>query len=211
MQFAGAAGDDDEEGGEGGDGAKEDDDEEEEDMDPFDIMDPVDILDKLPKNFFELVEEKKWQLRKEALDALLPLSKSPKIASNADYGDLVRVFKKFIGKDTNVMLVSLAAQCLAGVARGLRTAFKNGASQCLPTVLEKLKEKKVTVVAALTDALDALYPCMGIEAVQEDTLGSLKHKTPGVVAETAKFLGKVPFCLVLCLFVWILYFLFWRA
>jgi len=42
--------------------------------DPYDLIDPVDILSKIPKNFFELVEEKKWTLRKEALDALLPLS-----------------------------------------------------------------------------------------------------------------------------------------
>ena len=67
----------------------------------------------LPKNFFELVEEKKWQLRKEALDALLPLSQTPKI-SPGDFNDLVRVIKKFIAKDTNVMLVALASQCLAG-------------------------------------------------------------------------------------------------
>ena len=74
----------------------------------------MDILEKLPKNFFELVEEKKWQLRKEALDALLPLSQTPKISVNGDYNDLIRVLKKFIGKDSNVMLVTLAAQCLAG-------------------------------------------------------------------------------------------------
>lgn len=68
----------------------------------------------LPKNFYDLVEEKKWQLRKEALDALLPLSQTPKI-SPGDFNELMRVIKKFIAKDTNVMLVALAAQCLAGI------------------------------------------------------------------------------------------------
>ncbi len=57
-------------------------------MDPYELMDPVDILEKLPKNFYQLTEEKKWQLRKEALDALLPLSQTPKIAPG-DYHDLV--------------------------------------------------------------------------------------------------------------------------
>ncbi len=61
--FGGAAG---EEGvgdhGDGGDGQVE-----EEALDPYDLMDPVDITSKLPKNFYELVAEKKWQLRKEAL------------------------------------------------------------------------------------------------------------------------------------------------
>ena len=87
---------------------------------------------------------------------------------------LIRVMKKFIGKDTNVMLVTLAAQCLAGLAKGLRANFKNGASQCLPVVLEKFKEKKATVIAALVEAADAMYPSLGIEAIQEDTLVTLK-------------------------------------
>ena len=73
-------------------------------------------MEKLPKNFFELVEEKKWQLRKEALDALLPLSQTPKISPNGDHNDLIRVLKKFISKDANVILVALAAQCLTGIA-----------------------------------------------------------------------------------------------
>lgn len=167
-----------------------DDDDAPEVADPFDLIDPVDILDKLPKNFFDLVEEKKWQLRKEALDALLPLSQSPKISTNGDYGDLIRVLKKFIGKDSNVMLVALAVQCLAGLAKGLRAGFKNGATQCLLTVLEKFKEKKSNVVSALIEAADAMYPCLGIEAIQEDCLACLKHKTPSVVTETAKYLAR---------------------
>jgi cytoskeleton-associated protein 5 len=44
--------------------------------------------------------------------------------------------------------------------------FKNGASQCFSVILEKFKEKKANVVAALVEAIDALYPCLGIEAVQ---------------------------------------------
>ena len=188
QQFGGGAVDDDGQGGEGQKDNDEDDDEPE--YDPFEAMEAVEILEKLPKNFYELVEEKKWQLRKEALDALLPLAQSPKISPNGDFNELSRVLKKFIGKDTNVMLVTQAAQCLAGIAKGLRANFKNGAMQCLPVVLEKFKEKKPTVVAALVDAADSLNLCLGIEAVQEDALACLKHKTPTVVAETAKFLGR---------------------
>ena len=163
--------------------------EDEEEMDPYDLLDPVDILEKLPKNFFELVEEKKWQLRKEALDALLPLSQNPKIQPG-DFGDLIRVLKKFISKDTNVMLVTLAAQCTSGIAKGLRQQFKAGANQLLPAVLEKFKEKKATVVAALAEAADAMYHCIGVEGIQEDCLATLKHKTPSVVTETTKFLAR---------------------
>jgi hypothetical protein len=176
----------------GGGGGGEDAEEEEEDAgadDPYDLIDPVDILAKIPKNFYELVEEKKWQLRKEALDALLPLTQTSKIL-NGDFNDVVRVLKKFIAKDTNVMLVALAAQCMAGLAKGLRGNFKNPALQCLPACLEKFKEKKINVLTGLRDAVDAFYPVLNVEGIQEDCLATLKHKTPSVVSETAKYLAR---------------------
>ncbi|CAB4053900.1 CKAP5 [Lepeophtheirus salmonis] len=143
----------------GGEGGAESD---EEAIDPYDLIEPVDILQKIPKNFFELVEEKKWQSRKEALDVLLPLTKTPKIVPG-DFNEIIRVLKKFITKDTNVMLVAIAAQCIAGIAKGLRSSFKQGAVILLPAC---------------------------IETIQEDLLASLKHKTPSVNAESAKYLAR---------------------
>lgn len=43
--------------------------------------------------FFLLQEAKKWQERKEALEAVEALTKNPKL-ENGDYGDLVRALKK---------------------------------------------------------------------------------------------------------------------
>lgn len=48
-----------------------------------------------------LQESKKWQERKEALDALQKLAESPKIEP-ADYNELMRILKK-------VIFLSLAA------------------------------------------------------------------------------------------------------
>lgn len=63
-------------------------------MDPYDLLDPVEILSKLPKDFYEKLDAKKWQERKEALDSLDNLLKnSPKLESG-DYADLVRALKK---------------------------------------------------------------------------------------------------------------------
>lgn len=75
-----------------------DDDEEEEvdnptPLDPYDLADPVDILSKLPKDFYENIEAKSWQVRKEALETVENLVKTPKL-ENGDYGDLVRALKK---------------------------------------------------------------------------------------------------------------------
>lgn len=57
------------------------------------MLEPIDILSKLPKDFYEKLEAKKWQERKEALEALDALVKHPKL-ENGDYGDLVRALKK---------------------------------------------------------------------------------------------------------------------
>ena len=43
------------------------------------------------------IEEKKWQLRKESLDAVLPLTQNPKLLPG-DYHDLVKALKKIIAK-----------------------------------------------------------------------------------------------------------------
>lgn len=66
-------------------------------VDPYDLLDPVDILAKLPKDFYEKLEAKKWQERKEAMDELEKLLQNPKL-ENGDYGDLVRALKKVLVK-----------------------------------------------------------------------------------------------------------------
>lgn len=63
------------------------------DVDPYELLEPVDILSKLPKDFYEKLEAKKWQERKEAVDCLEQLLQTPKLESG-DYGDVVRALKK---------------------------------------------------------------------------------------------------------------------
>ncbi|VDI52331.1 cytoskeleton-associated protein 5 [Mytilus galloprovincialis] len=106
-------------GEEGGDDGGE---EEEEAIDPYELMPSVDILKQLPADFFDKIEAKKWQERKEALDALLKLVQNPKI-ENGDFGPLVKCISKVIAKDTNVILVGIASRCLTGLAIGLRKSF----------------------------------------------------------------------------------------
>lgn len=77
-------------------------------------------------------------------------------------------FLQIIGKDTNVMIVALAGQCIAGLANGLKKKFSVFAVACTETILEKFKEKKINVVTALREAVDAIYPsvsCLFVESV----------------------------------------------
>ncbi|XP_021706619.1 protein mini spindles isoform X3 [Aedes aegypti] len=163
--------------------------DEAEEIDPMDLIDPVDILSKLPKDFYEKLEAKKWQERKESLEALETLLQNPKLQPG-DYGDVVRALKKIISKDTNVVLVALGGKCLAMLARGLAKKFNTYAGACVPAILEKFKEKKANVVTALRDAIDAIYPSTTLEAIQEDILEALGNKNPNVKLETASFLAR---------------------
>ena len=153
------------------------------------MFEPVEILSKLPKNFYEQVAEKKWQDRKEALEALHGLAQNPKLEPG-DYLEVVQVLRKIVSKDTNVMVVTLAAQCLTGLAKGLRSEFKQNAKNSLSALLEKFKEKKVNVVTAIKDCVDSFYPILGVDSMEEDCLAALKIKTPSVKSETASFLAR---------------------
>lgn len=64
---------------------------------------------------------KKWQERREALDALLAAAKTPRIADN-DYTELMAALAKRIN-DTNILLVGTAANCVEAIALGLRQDF----------------------------------------------------------------------------------------
>ncbi|XP_017785300.1 PREDICTED: cytoskeleton-associated protein 5 [Nicrophorus vespilloides] len=166
--------------------------EDEEDqvvIDPYEIADPVDILSKLPKDFYDKLEAKKWQERKEALEALDNLLKAPKLESG-DYGDMIRAVKKIIQKDSNVIVVALAARCMANIASGLKKRFQSYASACIPALLEKFKEKKQNVVTSVRDAADAVYLSTTLENVLEDVIEALTNKNPSVKSETALFLAR---------------------
>lgn len=160
------------------------------DVDPFDLLDPVEILSKLPKDFYDKLEAKKWKDRKEALDALEALLKTAPKLEPGDYADLVRALKKVIAKDANVMLVASGGRLLGGVAAGLRARFQPYAAPCVQAILEKFKEKKPNVVAALREAIDAIYPSTNLEVIMEDMLAAFDNKNPSIKAESALFLAR---------------------
>ncbi|XP_037945409.1 protein mini spindles isoform X2 [Teleopsis dalmanni] len=168
----------------------EDGEAEVEEIDPMDLMDPVDILSKIPKDFYEKLEEKKWTIRKEALETLEKLlTENPKLESG-EYGTLINTLRKIVAKDSNVVLVAMGGKCLAMLAKGLGKRFSPYAMGCLPTLLEKFKEKKSNVVTALREAIDAIYPSTNLEAMQECIVESLGSKNPTVKLETGSFLSR---------------------
>eukprot|EP00795_Rhopilema_esculentum_P011233 gene11233-21420_t len=173
------------------DASEEVSDEPDENIDPYDLMDAVDIIPLIPKDFFEQIAavQTKWSERKEALEGLDKLTSKPKIEAG-QFGDVMGCLKKVVAKDSNVVVVALAAKCVQGLAKGLRKKFNPYAPMIIPVILEKFKEKKMNVVIALRDAIDAVFLTTTFSNMVEDVIASLESKNPNVKEETCKFLTR---------------------
>lgn len=129
--------------------------EEEVEVDAFDLAEPVDVLAKLPEEFYEHVGSTKWKERKEALEALFAIMNVPRI-KDGDFHEIARSLAKCM-KDANVAVVTVAANCVELLANGLRKGFGKYKGTLLSPILERLKEKKQSVIDALAKALDAVF------------------------------------------------------
>ncbi|RUS19776.1 armadillo-type protein [Endogone sp. FLAS-F59071] len=161
---------------------------EEESVDAFDLAEPVDILAKMDKEFFTQITATKWQVRKEALDNLLAVLKTPRIA-DGNYQDLVGALAKRM-TDANIVCMTTAANCIEALALGMRNAFGKYKPVVTGPMIEKLKERKQTVVEALMGALAATFESVSIADIMEDVTAGTAHKNPQVRAETVKLITR---------------------
>lgn len=168
----------------------EDADEDEEENAEMDFAEEVEIKSKMPSQFTSRITSTKWKDRKEVLEEFFPIVNVPKLKPD-DYSEILRILAKCVAKDANVQVVVLAANCIESFAKGLRTEFARYVNTVLSSLLERLKEKKASVSDALKNALEAVYgkSGSGLGDILEDVLEYLKHKTPQIKIETAKFLA----------------------
>ncbi len=176
-----AQGDDD-----GGQGEEEEGEIEPAEVDVLDLAEPVDVISKIPETFNDQMASTKWKDRKEVLDALFAAANVDRI-KDGHYDDIIQALAKSM-KDANVAVVTVAANCVEVLAKGLRRSFGKYRGRIMGPVMERLKEKKQTVSDALGAALDASFTSTGLSECLEDILEFLKHKNPQVKQETLKFL-----------------------
>ncbi|OGM50059.1 spindle pole body component [Aspergillus bombycis] len=182
MAVASAAPED----GEAEDGGEEYGDEDGGEVDAFDLAEPVDVMPKIPKDLHEQLASSKWKDRKEALDALHSALNVPRI-KDGPFDDIVRALAARM-KDANIAVVTVAANCVDLLAKGLRNGFGKYRSSIMAPILERLKEKKQSVAEALGQALDSVFASTTLTECLEEILEFLKHKNPQVKQETLKFL-----------------------
>ncbi|CAA7389138.1 unnamed protein product [Spirodela intermedia] len=152
---------------------------DEPEIDEYDLVDPVDILAPLEKSgFWDGVKATKWSERRDAIVELTKLASTKKIAPG-DFSEICRTLKKLI-TDVNLAVSVEAIQAIGNLARGLRNHFSGSARFLLPTLLEKLKEKKQVMTDALTQTLQAMHQsgCFTLTDVVEDVKVAVKNKVP---------------------------------
>ncbi|XP_075482197.1 protein MOR1 isoform X2 [Primulina tabacum] len=162
-------------------------------IDEYELIDPVEILTPLDKSgFWEGVKAAKWSERKEAVAELTKLASTKRIAPG-DFSEVCRTLKKII-TDVNIAVAVEAVQALGNLSRGLRTHFSSNSRVLLPILLEKLKEKKPTLVEALTLTLQAMHQsgCLNLTDIVEDVKTAVKNKVPHVRSLT---LNWVTYCI----------------
>lgn len=160
--------------------------EEVPEVEAFDLAEPVDVTKKMPSDFHERLASAKWKDRKDALDEFYEVVNTERI-QDGHYDEVIQGLAKSM-KDANVAVVTVAANCITALAKGLRKSFAKYRSRILAPIMERLKEKKQSVSEALGHALDAVFLSTGLSECLEDILEFLKHKNPQVKSETLGFL-----------------------
>lgn len=164
----------------------EDEEEQPAQVDAFDLAEPFDVLGKTPKDFQEGLASTKWKERKEALDAFFAVANKDRI-KEGPFDEIIQDLAKCM-KDANIAVVTVAANCVDVLAKGLRKGFAKYRGRIMAPIMERLKEKKQSVADALGQALDSVFGSTGLTDCMEDILEYLKHKNPQVKQETVKFL-----------------------
>uniref|UniRef100_A0A914CYG4 TOG domain-containing protein n=1 Tax=Acrobeloides nanus TaxID=290746 RepID=A0A914CYG4_9BILA len=161
-------------------------------VDPWEFLEPSDIMKELSKSFFEDVQSKKWQERKDALEALLGLLiANPRLCTNGQYSEVIATLKGVIKNDANINVASVAVKCIANLATGLRRAFQPYTTSLTPIILEKFKEKKPVLKDPLVECIDAIYMTTHLENLNEHIAAALANKNPSVKIQTCLFLYRV--------------------
>lgn len=170
-------------GGVEADGDLEDD-EAEIDLEPE--YEAVNVLAKVPADLQEKLASSKWKDRKDILDELHTAVNHPRIAEG-QFDSIIHSLAKCM-KDANIAVVTVAANCVELLARGLKRSFARYRSIIMSPMMERLKEKKQSVTDAISGALDAVFASTSLTECLEEILECLKHKNPQVKLEATRFL-----------------------
>ncbi|GBE82318.1 hypothetical protein SCP_0407020 [Sparassis crispa] len=159
--------------------------------DPRMFAEEVDIVPKLSATLRPSLGSSKWKERKEALDDLLTLlNATPRIKDSSELGEVAKALATCVHKDANVNCVMTAANCIEALAKGMMGGFGRHRESIVSPLLERMKERKVTVTDAIGSALDAVFTTTTLPDIIPDIISAVNSKNPQVKEGTLRFLGR---------------------
>jgi cytoskeleton-associated protein 5 len=150
-----------------GDGADVGDAEPAAPIDPRDLLDPVDVYKLFPADLDERLASSKWKDRFESLEEVNKVLSAPANAKISESsldacGSLATTLGAKCKSDANINVVIEAAKVIEALANGLGKPFGRYRGAVMVGMLERLKERKASVVEALGKALDAVFATVRI-------------------------------------------------
>ncbi|KAG0682260.1 Microtubule-associated protein, microtubule dynamics during spindle orientation [Pichia californica] len=155
-------------------------------FDSYDFEDPVDVLSKLPTELSSRLKDPIWKERVDVLEEISPYFNVIKI-QNDDYSYFISLMVGCL-KDVNLQVVTLACGILLNLANGLKLNFTKYVSMLLSPLLDKTKEKKRSIIIALTDVLDACFKYSSFREILDPTIEYMIHISPQVKVESMSYL-----------------------
>lgn len=117
-----------------------------------------------------------WKTREDAvIEVGQIVTEVKRILPNV--GGLMDALKARLG-DSNRNLAAVAAKVIGQVATAMGPPFEKQAKGLLPTLLKVLSDNKPQVRTAVTEALDAIAPETGLEALLPHIAETLKPEGP---------------------------------
>ena len=141
----------------------------------FDISAPKEILSAFgPDWATTTLAIKKWNEKKDAIEAVIAAADTPKLAPG-DYSGLIDVLKK-LAVDAHATVAQYAIRALGFLANGLRQAFHDHAISAVPVLFSKFKEKRLTEEILTT--LEKFMRCINLAEIIEPLEASKTEKMP---------------------------------
>ena len=158
--------------------------------DMFDILEGVDVFGKYNDNYCEKVlNQVKWNEKKELLDELISAINVPKLQSSNYYAVLSMVKK--VLNDSNVNVMCCGIKILGLLAKAIRKPFNSSAKAFFPILLSKFKDKKTFIIDEAHKSLESFLYCFTtVEEIQEDLKDALHDKVLGLKINSLIWLDK---------------------
>ncbi|KAK7201055.1 hypothetical protein NESM_000165500 [Novymonas esmeraldas] len=161
----------------------------------FELLEESAVVSRLPKKFFRVALDKEttWQDRVEYVtEHLVPLLAAPRFRAKDDYHELASMIKEYL-VDPQAPLMLLGFKMVQDCARGLRGDFGPHARLYVAPLLDKMKDKKVSVQLHVMKTLEELFTfnCLFMDQCNDEFEQALQSKNPTQRTAVLSFLIRI--------------------